>query len=450
MKQFALWTGVVAVATVGFLGHAEAAPVDMEPAEVFPWTVSVGPGYVIFDGNQWTKDGGYIQGRLSYEVNHRLNLDGLLFVAPTLDAHVPKNRVEVPDWSSTWMAGAGVEAVLHLTRWQKFDPYVAVGLHGALFGDDQKNGGTTDLALRGGGGALYHFDEEWALRLDARMALGGIGQDSEANGFLEAGLCWTWGARIPAKFMVAGGATDSDADGLTDAEETGLYKTNPYDEDTDHDGLTDFQEVKATLGFKTDPLNPDTDSDLLKDGAEVLVIKTNPLDADTDKGGVSDGHEVIEDGTDPLFKEDDLILFSLNLEFDWDQSVIRPVYFDDLEIIGAKTMTREHPGATAKLEGHADRAKGSGADHNRQLSERRAKGVMDYLAGHFAISTNRMTAVGYGFDRPKYPNTDKGNPKNRRVDVYIRPVDQPVSTRVQPKVDAKDVMVAPLPEDMGK
>jgi outer membrane protein OmpA-like peptidoglycan-associated protein/outer membrane protein W len=448
MKQFALWTSAAVVAA-GFLGRAEAAPVVAEPAETFPWTVSAGPGLVVFDGDQWTKDGFYLQGRLSYEVNQRLNFDGFLFIAPSLDANKPDNREKQPDFSSTWMGGAGVEAIFHLTRWERFDPYIAAGLHGSVFGDDQKNGHNTDIALRGGGGALYHFDEEWALRFDARMALGGIDQDSEANGFFEAGLCWTWGAKIPAKYMVAGGDTDSDADGLTDAEEKGIYKTNPYDPDTDHDGLTDYEEVKATYGYKTDPLNPDTDYDLLKDGAEVLVIKTNPLDPDTDKGGVSDGHEVIEDGTDPLFKDDDLILFSLNLEFDYDKSIIKSVYFDDLAIIGGKTMTREYPGSTAKLEGHADRQKLSLADYNQKLSERRAIAVMDYLATHFAISTNRLSAVGYGFSRPKYPNTDRGNPKNRRVDVYIRRVDQPVSTRVQPKFDAKEMMVAPLEEDKG-
>ncbi len=448
MKQFAKWTSAAAVAAAGFIGYAEAAPVVAEPAETFPWTVSAGPGYVVFDGDQWTKDSFYLQGRISYEVNQRLNLDAFLFIAPYLDANVPKNRINVPDWSSTWMAGAGMEAVFHLTRWEKFDPYIAVGLHGAVFGDDQKNGGSTDVALRGGGGALYHFDEEWALRMDARMALGGIDQDSEANGFFEAGLCWTWGAKIPPKYMVTGGDLDSDADGLTDAEEKDIYKTNPYDPDTDHDGLTDYQEVKAVFGYKTDPLNPDTDYDLLTDGAEVLVIKTNPLDPDTDKGGVTDGHEVIEDGTDPLFKDDDLILFSLNLEFDFDKSIIKPVYFDDLAIIGGKTMTREYPGSTAKIEGHADRQKLSKADYNQKLSERRAKAVLEYLATNFAISTNRMTAVGYGFSRPKYPNTDRGNPRNRRVDIYIRRVDQPKSPRIQPAFDKNDVMAPELKEDV--
>ncbi len=440
-------TTVLLGVMVGIAAQTQAAPTTMEPAETFPWTVSAGPGYINFEGDQWTKDGFYLQGRVSYELNERVDLSGTLFLAPSLDANVPDNRLERPDWSSTWLMGAGAEAIFHLTRWQRFDPFVAAGVHAVMFGDDQKNGEDTDVALRIGGGALYHFDEEWAIRLDARMTLGGLSKDSEANALVEGGLCWTWGAKIPPKFMVAGGATDSDADGLTDAEETGLYGSDPHNPDTDGDGLTDYEEVKAFYGYKTDPLDPDTDKDLLKDGAEVLVVKTNPLDPDTDKGGVTDGHEVIEDGTDPLFKPDDLIRFSLNLNFDLDKDIIKPVYFDDLDIVGGKTMTREHPGATAKIEGHADKLKGSRAQYNRDLSKRRANAVMKYLNEKHQIANERMTAVGYGFDKPAYPNDPiSGNPKNRRVDIYVRPVDHPVSDRVLPMI-GKDAVMPALAED---
>jgi outer membrane protein OmpA-like peptidoglycan-associated protein len=441
MKKLAGLMGAALVAATGLVDRAVAAPTTAEPAESFPWSVSAGPGYLVFDGNQWDKDAPYLQGRLSYAVNRRLDWDTFLFLAPSIKANVPDNRAEVPDWSTAWMGGGGVEGIFHLTRWQKFDPYFAAGLQASYISEQQKNDRQSDVAVRMGAGAYYHFNEEWALRFDGRMALGGIGADSEANGFIEGGLCWTWGAKIPAKYMVGGGAVDSDADGLTDAQETGIYKTNPFDPDTDRDALTDYEEVMSTYGYKTDPLNPDTDLDMLKDGAEVLVIGTDPTDADTDDGGVTDGHEVIEDGTDPLFKADDLILFSLNLQFDKDKSVIKPIYFDKLEIIGAKTMTREHPGATAKLEGHADKLKGSKADYNQALSERRAKAVMDHLSAKFNIAPSRMTAVGYGFAKPKYPNDPvMGNPLNRRVDVYVRPVDHPVSTREQPKFDVKDVI----------
>jgi len=50
--------------------------------------------------------------------------------------------------------------------------------------------------------------------------------------------------------------------------------------------------------------------------------------------------------------------------------------------------------------------------------------VQDYLARTHDISRSRMTAVGYGFSRPKAPNDPvNGNPVNRRVEIYIRPSD---------------------------
>jgi outer membrane protein OmpA-like peptidoglycan-associated protein len=75
------------------------------------------------------------------------------------------------------------------------------------------------------------------------------------------------------------------------------------------------------------------------------------------------------------------------------------------------------------VEGHTD-AKGSD-DYNRQLSERRARAVRDWLAahGHLAAAT---TAVGYGESQPVAPNArpdgsddPDGRAKNRRVEVVV-------------------------------
>lgn len=126
---------------------------------------------------------------------------------------------------------------------------------------------------------------------------------------------------------------DVDKDGLSDADETGKYKTDPNKADTDGGGINDGDEVK----HKTDPLNPkddhlyDTDGDGMPDEWEIKY-GLNPLDpsdanqdpdgdgltnleeyqhgtdptvADTDGGGVNDGDEVLR-GTDPLNPADDL------------------------------------------------------------------------------------------------------------------------------------------------
>jgi outer membrane protein OmpA-like peptidoglycan-associated protein len=290
------------------------------------------------------------------------------------------------------------------------------------------NGENFDPAVRVGGGVMYHFNDEWAIRADGRTFV--AGNDTEINGIIDGGVVWTWGARVPPKFRAVGGPLDSDGDGLTDSMELELG-TDPYDPDTDKDGLTDGEEVNE---YKTDPLNPDTDWDGLKDGPEVHSHRTDPLDRDTDDGGVADGHEVIEDGTDPLVGADDLILFELYIRFDYDKADIKPEFFPQLDIIG-KVLTR-NPEATARIEGHADRNKKSKARYNQRLSERRARAVMTYLASSWSIAESRMEVEGYGFTRPKAENDPEiGNPVNRRVEVYIRGADEAEKVRLrQPDV----------------
>jgi hypothetical protein len=51
---------------------------------------------------------------------------------------------------------------------------------------------------------------------------------------------------------------DSDGDGLSDADETGVYGTNPADPDSDDDGLNDGDEVNV---HGSDPLKADSDDD---------------------------------------------------------------------------------------------------------------------------------------------------------------------------------------------
>ena len=113
------------------------------------------------------------------------------------------------------------------------------------------------------------------------------------------------------------------------------------------------------------------------------------------------------------------MLFTLHIEFDTDKDIIRPQYFNDLNVI-AKVLSRD-PEATARIEGHADKRRTSSGKYNMQLSERRAKAVLEYLNQHGSIERDRMTPVGYGFTRPMAANDPvEGNPVNRRVEVYIR------------------------------
>lgn len=94
--------------------------------------------------------------------------------------------------------------------------------------------------------------------------------------------------------------TDTDGDGLSDEWEQKIFQTNPQKKDTDGDIFADGNEIRDFF----DPLKKkaaktfgDADKDGLDDRLEWL-FKTNPFDADTDDDGFIDGDEVTR-GFDP-------------------------------------------------------------------------------------------------------------------------------------------------------
>jgi outer membrane protein OmpA-like peptidoglycan-associated protein len=382
------------------------------------WYISAGAGLIDFEGDAWVGDSGVIGARVGFDANDRWTLEAVLTLAPRLDAN---KGAGATGFDTTSLVGLGVEGLFHFTRWERLDPYISVGVGMLMFQDAQRTGDKREAAFRGGGGVMYHFNDEWAIRADWVGMLRGFGESPSSSSIMDGGLVWYWGASVPVRLAAVSATKDSDGDGLTDREEEEIYHTDPYDPDTDRDRLTDGQEVKI---YRTNPLDRDTDMDLLSDGDEVLDIKTDPLNRDTDGGGVCDGHEVLEDGTDPRagHGDDDLVLFEMYINFDYDKATISPIYYGQLDVI-AKVLTR-NPRATSKIEGHADKLKSSSRSHNKRLSETRANSAMDYLVGK-GIDKKRMDAVGYGFDRPKYPNHPKdGNALNRRVDIYIKGMDK--------------------------
>jgi OOP family OmpA-OmpF porin len=78
------------------------------------------------------------------------------------------------------------------------------------------------------------------------------------------------------------------------------------------------------------------------------------------------------------------------------------------------------------VEGHAS-SEGS-ERRNRSLSDQRAKAVMKYLVSRGKVDANRLTAKGFGADRPVADNgTETGREKNRRVEFVI--VEQSITQR---------------------
>jgi len=77
-----------------------------------------------------------------------------------------------------------------------------------------------------------------------------------------------------------------------------------------------------------------------------------------------------------------------------------------------------------RVEGHTD-STGSAA-HNQTLSQKRAESVLAFLTENGLVGS-RMTAVGYGMDKPITSNkTAKDKAKNRRTEIEV------VGTRAAP------------------
>ncbi len=209
-----------------------------------------------------------------------------------------------------------------------------------------------------------------------------------------------------------GCAKDSDGDGLSDGDEAHKYGTDPNNPDTDGDGLRDGEEVTR---YGTDPKNPDTDGDGLRDGDEVAKHKTDPKVADTDGGGVNDGLEVMVAGTNPLDPKDDvkqLKCVELQVQFDFDQDVVKPEYHKEVERVAQ--YLKDYPALNAVVQGHTDAA--GAAQYNLDLSLRRAKSVINLLAEKHGIDRRRLRAEGYGAGQPIASNdTEEGRVKNRRI-----------------------------------
>jgi OOP family OmpA-OmpF porin len=69
-----------------------------------------------------------------------------------------------------------------------------------------------------------------------------------------------------------------------------------------------------------------------------------------------------------------------------------------------------------RIEGHTDTV--GSADYNKELSDRRAAAVVDYLAANFKVDRSRLEPVGMGEQGLLVPTPDQtSEPRNRRVAV---------------------------------
>lgn len=217
--------------------------------------------------------------------------------------------------------------------------------------------------------------------------------------------------------------TDTDKDGVFDAQDE--CKTQPQtahpdpkkpgcpDIDTDGDGVYDGHDkcLKTPATAYPDPERPgcplpDQDGDSVLDKQDACPSKAGAPDIDPKKNGCP-GLVQVRRGQ---------IVILRAVFFNNDQDEVLKKSFPVLQAV-ANALIAQPVITKLAIEGHTDDRGDS--EHNIDLSGRRANSVMRWLVEH-GVSSSRLTAAGYGPDRPIADNkTLYGRAKNRRVEFNI-------------------------------
>ncbi len=114
--------------------------------------------------------------------------------------------------------------------------------------------------------------------------------------------------------------------------------------------------------------------------------------------------------------EHNIVIRLNNIFFDLDKAELKKESVFELD--RWVELLAKYSNIKAEFQGHACWL---GTDeYNQQLSERRAKAVVEYLVNH-GIAADRLSAIGYGETRPIASNeTEEGRVQNRRVEVHFK------------------------------
>jgi len=108
-------------------------------------------------------------------------------------------------------------------------------------------------------------------------------------------------------------------------------------------------------------------------------------------------------------------------------------------------IIQAYPDLKLQIEGYTD-STGS-AEHNQELSERRAAAVRDFLVSQ-GVSLNNVYAQGFGPENPVASNgTPQGRQMNRRVDLVVNGESIAAQKRPQEQNGGPGSMAAPTSSD---
>jgi OmpA-OmpF porin, OOP family len=107
---------------------------------------------------------------------------------------------------------------------------------------------------------------------------------------------------------------------------------------------------------------------------------------------------------------------NLTVQFANNSAELTPAATRTLDELGRALSSQALSSYRFRIEGHTDTV--GSREHNQELSEQRARAVVEYLASKFGVDRSRVEAVGMGEDHPLVPTrANVSEPRNRRVTV---------------------------------
>lgn len=386
-------------------------------AEYSSWYIAPALSYVIADDDRNADDDFGFQIGIGRELGARWNLE-LNLEADNLDFETGPGIYK--------QRGAALDGLFFFKRGE-FSPYALIGvgaLHNRLPADNvtnfMANAGLGFLSNAGGpmslrGEVRYRWDNDdetipsedgfgdWVVSLGVQIP---FGRSSAAPAPAPAP------APEPAPVVEAAPApvvVDSDGDGVPDDSDAcpgtragAAVDSRGCEPDADGDGVPDVDDrcPNTAAGARVDAFGCELDSD--GDG----VVDSIDRCPDTVSGVKVDvrGCEIKE------------VIELQGVNFEVSSARLLPESTEVLDETAATLL--KHEDIRAEVGGHSD-STGPRA-FNLQLSQQRAESVRDYLVSK-GVAADRLTAVGYGPDRPIADNaTRDGRTANRRVELQIK------------------------------
>jgi outer membrane protein OmpA-like peptidoglycan-associated protein len=154
-------------------------------------------------------------------------------------------------------------------------------------------------------------------------------------------------------------------------------------------------------------------------GAGVGALAGGAVGAYMDRQEAELRRQMKDSGVTVTRKGDDIILnMPGNVTFRTDSADLNAQFFKVLD--GVALVAQKYDKTIIEVAGHTDNTGDAG--YNRQLSQRRASSVAQYLRGKGVIEARIMTAAG-GEEYPVANNsTEQGRQANRRVEITLAPL----------------------------